>query len=73
MVKHGEVGKSAMLAAMSENTARKYLEAEKLPSEMQGPRHWRTREDPFSDDWEEMVQLFKDVLFFQWKEICHEP
>jgi len=55
MAKHGEIGKAAMRAAMSENTARKYLAGEKLPSEMRPPRNWRTRDDPFDEDWDELV------------------
>ncbi len=61
MAKHGEIGKAAMRAAMSENTARKYLGAEKLPSEMRAPRTWRTREDPFEEDWDELRQILKDT------------
>lgn len=61
MAKHGEIGKAAMRAAMSENTARKYLEAEKLPSEMMSPRVWRTRGDPFEDDWADLRQTLKDT------------
>jgi len=46
---------------MSENTARKYLATERLPSEMQTPRIWRTREDPFEDDWDEIRQILKEA------------
>ncbi len=61
MAKHAEIGKAAMRSAMSENTARKYLGAEKLPSEMQVPRIWRTRKDPFEEDWDELRQILKDI------------
>src|SRR5690349_7404203 len=50
--KHGEIGKAAMRAGMDRKTARKYREAGKLPSELKTPRSWRTREDPFEDDWD---------------------
>ena len=36
-------------AGMSENTARKYLRSEKLPSELQKPHTWRIRKDPFKE------------------------
>lgn len=54
----GEVGISALKSGMSRNTATKYLKADKLPSELKGERTWRTREDPFAEDWGEIeVQL----------------
>jgi transposase InsO family protein len=61
MTKHGKIGKAAMKAGMCENTARKYLEAEKLPSEMRKSHDWRTRADPFEKDWEEIEQILKDI------------
>lgn len=50
--KHGKVGVAAMRADMDRKTARKYLAAGKLPSEMKKPRAWRTRSNPFEQDWE---------------------
>jgi hypothetical protein len=38
---------------MDEKTARKYLRAGKLPSEMMREHTWRTREDPFAEVWSE--------------------
>jgi len=46
IAKHGEVERAAMHADMDPKTARKYIKAGKLPSEMTAPRDWRTREDP---------------------------
>ncbi len=40
---------------MDEKTARKYRDAEKLPSELAKPRTWRTREDPFEEVWAEVL------------------
>lgn len=57
MSKHGETGHAAMLADMDRKTARKYIGAGKLPSEMVAARTWRTREDPFEKDWEEIEAL----------------
>lgn len=57
MSKHGAVGHAAMLADMDRTTARKYIRAGKLPSEMVAARTWSTREDPFAKDWEEIEGL----------------
>lgn len=38
-------------AGMDEKTARKYLRANKLPSELKKEHTWQTRADPFSEDW----------------------
>lgn len=42
---------AASKAGMDIKTARKYLRARRLPSEMKGERHWRTRKDCFEDVW----------------------
>lgn len=55
MSKHGRVGVAALRAGLHRNTARRYLEAGKLPSELKQPRTWRTRQDPFAADWEEIT------------------
>jgi hypothetical protein len=55
MGKHGQVGLAAMRAGMHRNTGRRYLEADRLPSELKSPRTWRTRPDPFAEDWEEVA------------------
>jgi hypothetical protein len=74
MQRHGEVGRAALRAGLSPNTARKYLRAGRLPSEGGSPRPWRTREDPFASDWAELrarlvdapeleaTTLFEDLL-----------
>lgn len=51
MRKHGRVGVAAARAGMDRKTARKYLAAGRLPSELVKPRTWRTREDSFAEDW----------------------
>jgi len=45
---------SAAKADMDEKTARKYRELGKLPREIKVEHTWRTREDPFSEEWEEV-------------------
>src|SRR6185436_225585 len=57
----GEVGTAALRAGLSPNTARKYLRAGRLPSELAGPRTWRTREDPFAADWAELRTRLADA------------
>ena len=59
--KHGKVGKAAMKAGMDRKTARKYIKAGKLPSEMNKPHTWRTREDPFVDVWPKVEEKLKDI------------
>jgi hypothetical protein len=52
MQKHGAVGLAADRCGMDRKTARKYVQAGKLPSELKEPRSWRTRKSPISDeDW----------------------
>lgn len=55
MSKHGRVGLAALRAGLHRNTARRYLELGKLPSEQKQPRTWRTRPDPFAEDWEQIA------------------
>lgn len=45
---------SSAKADMDEKTARKYRELGKLPSEVKVEHTWRTREDPFTEVWEEV-------------------
>ncbi len=52
---------AAARAGMSERTARKYERTGKLPSQLKGPRTWRTRVNPFEEDWPWVVeQLERD-------------
>lgn len=60
MSKHGEIGRASMIAGMDRKTARKYVKSEKLPSQMVTARGWRTRKDPFADDWAEVTSMLKD-------------
>ena len=61
MHRHGELGTAGLRAGLSPNTARKYVRAGRLPSELTGPRTWRTREDPFAADWAELRARLADV------------
>lgn len=60
---------AAAKSGMCEKTGRKYLKAGRLPSQMKSRRSWRTREDPFSDDWCEIVQLLESDETLEVKSI----
>jgi hypothetical protein len=60
MSKGATVREGATKADMDEKTARKYLGKTELPSELQSPRTWRTREDPFSGIWEEAKRFLEE-------------
>lgn len=59
MSKHGKVGLAALRAGMDRKTARKYVRQGKLPSELKEPRAWRTRKDPFAEDWDDMASMLE--------------
>jgi len=59
MSKENKISKAADRAGMDEKTARKYLASVRLPSQMKKDRNWRTRPDPFADDWEGLRQMLE--------------
>jgi hypothetical protein len=61
MSKHGKVGRAALRAGMDRKTARKYLSEGRLPSQMREPRWWRTRPDPFAEDWPGIAERLADA------------
>ena len=61
MSKHGRTGVASLRSGLHRNTARRYLETGKLPSELKQPRTWRTREDPFKEDWPEIAQRLEEA------------
>jgi hypothetical protein len=64
MTKHGNLRRAAMKADLDRKTARGYIESGKLPSQSRGERTYRTREDPFEEDWpwiEGMLQVTPEV------------
>lgn len=61
MSKQGGIGRAAMKADMDRKTARKYIDAGKLPSEMRAARDWRTREDPFEEHWPELLAMLREA------------
>lgn len=54
------LSKSAQKADMCENTARRYLNLNKLPSDLKKPRNYRTHEDVFSEIWSEITELLSN-------------
>lgn len=61
MSKHGRIGVAAMRSGMDRKTARKYVEAGRLPSELKGPRGYRTRPDPFVEDWQWVAEQLQNA------------
>ena len=59
--KHSGIGLAAMRAGMDRKTARKYARLGKLPSELKQPHTWRTREDPFADDWPAVAAMLAEA------------
>lgn len=67
MSKHGQIGQAAMKADMDRKTARKYVAAGKLPSELKQPRDWRTRPDPFAAHWPDIEARLRETPEFEAK------
>ena len=72
MHKHGQIGKAALRAGLSPNTARRYIRSGRLPSEMEEPRDWRTRQDPFEEDWEELRARLVDAPELEAKALVED-
>ncbi|MGH8310022.1 MAG: IS21 family transposase, partial [Steroidobacteraceae bacterium] len=69
MNKHGKKGMAAMKAGMDRKTANRYIEAAQLPSELESGRDWRTREDPFAEDWHEVEELLRETPALEAKTV----
>jgi len=61
MSKHGCIGMASMRAGMDRKTARKYVAAEQLPTQLVKERDWRTRQDPFVEHWPELEALLVEA------------
>jgi hypothetical protein len=68
---------AASKAGMDPKTARRYLARNRLPSELKRERQWRTREDPFSEVWEQVRQQIEESpgleakTLFEWLQREH--
>ena len=63
---------AAVKAGMDPKTARKYARLGKLPSEVKTEHNWRTREDPFTDIWDDISSLLKDNPGFEAKTLFQD-
>jgi len=70
--KHGKIGLAAIRSGMSRNTAAKYAGAGKFPSDLRKARDWRTRKDPFEDEWPEIAARLKDAPELEAKTLFEE-
>lgn len=70
--KHGRVGHAAMKGDMDRKTARMYISAGKLPSEMSQIRDWRTRKNPFEADWSAIEEALSESPGLEAKTLFEE-
>lgn len=67
--KTGKVVVSAMKADVHPQTAAKYIEAAKPPSELQAKHAWRTRPDPLAEIWPQAQQMLERAPELEAKEL----
>jgi hypothetical protein len=59
--KHGQIEMASIHSDMDRKTAAKYLKLGKYPSENKTERTWRTRLDPFEEDWSHIAQMLENA------------
>lgn len=70
--KTGKLSVAALRADLDRKTARKYLKAGVLPSELKREHTWRTRSDPFARYWGEAEEMLRGApeieakALFEW-------
>jgi len=70
--KTGNLSRAALCADLDQKTARKYLKAGKMPSQMRVDHTWKTRADPFEAHWKECECIFEAAseleakFVFEW-------
>jgi transposase len=52
---------TALQAGVDRKTARKYIQAQHPPQQLQKPHTWRTRPDPLAEVWPRAVQMLADA------------
>ena len=72
LTKHGNLGLAAAKAGMDRKTARKYRKQKQLPSEVKPPRDWRTRQDPFEEDWPALAERLAQAPELEAKTLFEE-
>jgi len=81
IMREREKGRTQEQAAVSANlrsrkTVAKYERLEKLPSELQQPRQYRTRPNPFTENWSTVEKMLEDApgleakALFEW--LCEQ-
>ncbi|MCG3775218.1 MAG: hypothetical protein JW395_2049 [Nitrospira sp.] len=55
------MSQSALRTGIDRKTARKYVQAQQTPQELQKPHSWRTRLDPLASAWPKAVQMLTDA------------
>ena len=81
IMREREKGRTQEQAAVSANlrsrkTVAKYERLEQLPSELQQPRQYRTRPNPFTEDWSTVEKMLEDTpgleakAVFEW--LCEQ-
>lgn len=74
--KTGSVETSSAKAGMCRQTGGKFLKQDSLPSELNIERDWRTRQDPFVEDWPTVAGMLSDApeleakALFEW--LCEQ-
>jgi len=74
--KTGKIETASVKAGMCRQTGSKYLKLDQLPSELQSERSWRTRPDPFAQDWATVSAMLENApelesqALFEW--LCEE-
>ncbi len=64
LLKHAQgktMSLSALRAGVDRKTARKYIQAQQTPQQLQKPHTWRTRVDPLASAWPKAVQMLADA------------
>ena len=59
--KSGKIQMAALKAGMNRGTAADYIGSGQLPSERDGARDWRTRQDPFAAHWAEAEAMLREA------------
>lgn len=70
--RHGQMEKASLRAGMDRKTGRKYAREGKLPSEVKKARDWRTRPDPFEEDWQEIRARLMEAPELEAKALFEE-
>ena len=60
---------TALGAGVDRKTARKYIQAQQTPQQLQKPHTWRTRPDPLAGAWPKAAQMLADAPELEAKEL----